>query len=185
MLEEHEQQMRHFPLPNDYATILSETVRYGLVIMGKDPFPSDPIGIPFCKETWALQLSDNCSGLHVLQSLGTNLAEVQVLYSRPKDYFLELAIRGIAFLNLSYHFVGKSIVLRDHRNILAEAYQLNRPILERAQQAILCGEASKQRWNVPLLPAQYIAIHPDIRNRNNWRRIDTWNSWWQQNAIIR
>lgn len=177
--------MRHFPLPNDYATRLSESNAFGLVVMGKDPFPSDPIGIPFCKQTWALQLADKCSGLHVLQSLGTNLEEVQASYSQPKDYFLKLAIRGIAFLNLSYHRVDKSIVLKDHKHILADAYEFNRPILERAQQAILCGEASKQRWNAPLSPTQYIAIHPDIRNRNNPRRIDAWNLWWQPNAIVR
>ncbi|WP_147431169.1 hypothetical protein [Thiocapsa rosea] len=131
----------------------------------------------------SLQLADNCSGLHVLQSLGTNLEEVQASYSKPKDYFLELAANGIAFLNLSYHYIGEKIVLRDHRTILAEAYEFNRQILKQAERAILCGEASKQKWNAPLSSTQYIAIHPDIRNRNHPRRIDKWNAWWQPNAI--
>lgn len=68
--------MCYHPLPPEYHEILKKKRNFSLIIMGKDPFPTDPIGIPFCKKTWDEQLGVVCSGRYVLESLGMDDAQL-------------------------------------------------------------------------------------------------------------
>jgi hypothetical protein len=72
----------------EYKTIIDNTESFELAIMGKDPYPQDLIGIPFCKETWSDLRRDNCSGYYVLKSLGINFDKVEAYFDFPKDLFI-------------------------------------------------------------------------------------------------
>ena len=177
----------YHPLPDCYLNILENKNTLVLTIMGKDPYPSEPMGIPFCKSTWDSMCNSNASGLNILLSLGADIAAIKQIYATPKDYFCELAINhGIAFLNLSYYFLGKSnCSKRKHQNELKSAEKTNGVILEKSERIIFCGEAEKHRWYGKSHNNGYEIVHPDNRCKNsqypNIRK--NWEEWWSQNAI--
>ena len=154
--------------------------------MGKDPFPMDPIGIPFCKPDWDLQDDDLCSGHHVLASLGVDMMAVRGVFAVPADYFQYLAnARGIVFLNLSYHFLDGPCRKGRHRAELIQAATINNPVLSKSRRIILCGEASKYRWYGDKPPHAHEVVHPDVRCRiSRFSNVaDQWREWWSVNAI--
>lgn len=177
---------RYFPLPPQYLSILQARDEFELTIMGKDPFPQDPVGIPFCKPDWD-QLNDaQCSGLHVLASLGVNVAAVRSTFIMPADYFQFLArSRGIAFLNLSYHFLDGPCRKGAHRAELLQAAAVNVPVLSKSRSIVLCGEASKHRWYGNSLSHAHQVVHPDVRCRiSRYPQVAAqWQAWWSSGAI--
>lgn len=173
----------HSPLPPDYYQLLLEARPLKLAIMGKDPFPSVPMGIPFCKPTWAQQSEDNCSGGHVLRSLGFSLGVLTTRFNAPSEFFYWMAQKRIGFLNLVYSYVGTGIGQKKHQQYLANGFERNRPILDGAENVVLCGEARKHSWNAPI-GANYVeACHPDIRNRNNPSKAAEWHAFWGSAAL--
>jgi hypothetical protein len=155
-----------------------------LAVVGKDPFPSNPVGIPFCKPTWDQQLAENCSGRHVLLSLGFDLSRVRSEYATPSLLFERLRAVGIVFLNASYIYVGTSIRKTKHLANLQNAYQLNKPILQAAKTVLYCGEASKIQWVTSINgEGRHCVVHPDVRNKVNPCTSDRWRSWWCKNAL--
>lgn len=157
-----------------------------LAIMGKDPYPTDATGIPFCKPTWEQQLSQNCSGRFVLLSLGFNPGVLQQKYDTPIHLFEELREYGIVFLNVSYKYIGKAIRKKHHLVYLQNSYQHNRLALEAARLVLFCGEAEKiLRWGImPINNNRYrCVIHPDVRNKNNPNRSDSWQNCWGDDAL--
>lgn len=178
--------MSHHPLPTEYLSILHAKREFELAIMGKDPFPMDPIGIPFCKPNWELQNDDLCSGHHVLASLGVNMMAVRGAFTVPADYFQYLAnVKGIVFLNLSYHFLDGPCRKGRHRAELIQAATVNNPILSKSRRVILCGEASKYCWYGNKPPHAHKVVHPDVRCRiSRFSNVaDQWRAWWSVNAI--
>lgn len=170
----------HHPLPDTYLSILHSRPESVLTIVGKDPFPTDPVGIPFCKGTWSEQMKDNCSGSHVMASLGIDLVEVSSRLQAPRDLFYSLAVKGVAFLNASYHFLdAKGIPVEDYRYV-KEALDANGPLIEKSQAVILCGEA---RLLAELVDRKDMieCIHPDVRNRRFNR--PSWESAWLPNVL--
>lgn len=157
----------HYPIPDNYLKILNETDTIELVILGKDPYPGDPVGIPFCKDTWSELFQYNCSGRYVLNALGYEENDIITgKYSCPAAFFEYLAkIRGIFFLNVSYHYLGGPLRKKKHQKFIDEAHDVNKPILRNARRIIFCGAANKIRWlgleggNVTKV------VHPDVRNR--------------------
>ncbi len=121
-----------------------------LAVVGKDPFPSNATGIAFCKPAWDQQLAENCSGRHVLLSLGFDPSATQAEYATPSLLFERLRTVGIVFLNASYIYVGTPIRKAKHLAHLQHAYQVNKVILEAAKAVLYCGEASKMRWVAPI-----------------------------------
>jgi len=75
----------YHPIPEAYKEILAQKQYLDLTIIGRDPYPTSPAGIPFCKESWVELLRDNCSGYHVLSSLGINLSEVKEKHLTPNE----------------------------------------------------------------------------------------------------
>lgn len=90
---------QHFPLPKGYKKIISKVEKVLLAVVGKDPFPQSPVGIPFCKTTWEEMTGYGCSGFYVLKSLGINIDKAKKSFS-PETLFMELASLGIVFLNV-------------------------------------------------------------------------------------
>ena len=154
--------------------------------MGKDPFPSDPVGIPFCKPDWDHLNDDLCSGRHVLASLGVDIAAVRSDYIVPADFFQYLAsAKGIAFLNLSYHFLDGTCRTGKHRAALQNAVAVNDAVLSKSRYVVLCGEASKYRWYGNKPSHAYEAVHPDVRCRiSRYPNVAAqWRAWWAFGAI--
>ncbi|MET2947768.1 hypothetical protein ABXV18_06670 [Vibrio owensii] len=173
----------------EYYDRASECSSFTLCIMGKDPYPQDAIGVPFCKPDWESMIADNCSGYHVLKSLGIfrdeqSLERLRNLYSQPIEIFLKLLDLGIVFINLSNVFVGEVIRKGRHREHLVDTLDLNKPILDKSDHVILCGEAWKHTWYGDWDDSFYFVVHPDIRNRNKPQTSTWWTCWWGSNALV-
>ncbi len=171
----------HHPLPESYLTIVSTIINVKLVIVGKDPFPTAPTGIPFCKGSWEEQLKDNNSGYHILESLGINLEYAKTNYITPSGLFHKLASKGLVFLNCSYHFLdAKGLPTKDH-SYVDKALTVNEPIIRKADNVLLCGESKILEKKIIGINCFHSAVHPDIHNRSI--RPIKWNYWWKRNAI--
>lgn len=172
----------HYPLPQSYLSIINELDNLKLVIVGKDPFPKNPTGIPFCKFSWDEQLMDNNSGFHALRSLGINLDYAKSNYINPQKLFHKICSQGIVFLNCSYHFLGANgLPTKDH-NYVDKALLVNAPIIRNANNVLLCGEAKILKIKIPDISCFHKAVHPDIRNRG--LREEKWHEWWAKDAIM-
>lgn len=170
----------YHPLPDTYHAILRFHRELVLTIVGKDPFPTDPLGIPFCKGTWREQMKYNCSGSHVMAALGIDLVEVSSRIEAPRDLFYALAAKGVAFLNASYHSLEADGIPEEDFWCVDEALEVNLPLIEKSQTVILCGQASiiKSCVNKDDLVAY---IHPDTQNRASRR--PQWEAAWLPNVL--
>ena len=169
------------PLPESYKDILESKSCFDLTIVGKDPYPTSPVGIPFCKESWGEFLMDNCSGYHVLLSLGVNLVAAQDNYSTPNTLFEKLAIEGIAFLNASYHLLNSEKILKKHLCYIETAIPANKPIIEKSNACILCGQAKIINSYIPGQANIFEVIHPDVQNRKYKK--EEWDGIWLPNIL--
>lgn len=178
----------HHPLPPSYLAHLKQRQHIQATFVGKDPYPTSPIGIPFCKPSWHEQRRGNCSGKYVLSSLGVDVDSpaIEKKYRAPEELFLHLAGEGIVFLNASYHYLGKSGFPKYLYGHLVDANKTNVPLIRKSQMTFLLGKASVM---VPYLEGPFPAladslvtvIHPDVRNRG--RRPTDWHEAWDVNAI--
>ena len=126
-------QYSHHPLPNDYLNTVNKKSNLTLVIVGKDPFPSSPTGIPFCKETWKEQLRPNNSGLYVLKSIGIDVQNAETSYLEPSSLFHDLVSQGIVFLNCSYHFLNTTGLPKKYHAYVDQALTINESITDVTQ----------------------------------------------------
>jgi len=177
-------------LPSDYLESIDKNI--SLVIMGKDPYPTNPTNIPFCKGSWKEQTMWNCSGKFVLQSLGFMVDELKFEYSCPRSLFQSLAENGIVFLNLSYQYVGRSLVMKDDAEMIKKYTQINLPFLTAAKTILACGEAKRIIWSREREIKEMYQIekilnvtHPDIRNRNSIypKTKLGWENYWGENKL--
>ncbi|MDD4220522.1 MAG: hypothetical protein PHR10_10125 [Sphaerochaetaceae bacterium] len=178
---------KKYALPEDYLNILEGLDEIEKIIMGKDPYPEDPTGIPFCKNAWNAVFQNNCSGRYVLSALGYKRKEIlEGKYGCPADFFKYLAgKKGIVFLNMSYHYIGGSLRKKEHEGYIEEARATNMPIMEKAKSIFICGAAGKLPW----IASTWIAlkgvkvinvVHPDVRNRSSkYQSVrDEWKKNW-------
>lgn len=168
-------------MPKSYAEIVGTITNIKLVIVGKDPFPTAPIGIPFCKTSWEEQLKDNNSGLYVLRSIGVNLEYEKTNCIAPSNLFHKLARQGVVFLNCSYHFLDTDGLPKKDHIYVDMALTVNEPIIRKADNVLLCGEAKILEDKIKGVNCFHRSVHPDIRNRNS--RQPEWLEWWADKAI--
>ncbi|MBI4791968.1 MAG: hypothetical protein HY789_04375 [Deltaproteobacteria bacterium] len=171
----------YHPLPETYKNRLVKKQYFFLTIVGRDPYPSSPLGIPFCKESWSELLKDNCSGYHVLSSLGVDLVAVKEKYSTPIELFETLATEGIAFLNASYHFLDSKKIPKKYLCYIEMATIVNKPIIEKSKACILCGQAKAIKKFIPEQSDIFEVIHPDVQNRKFNK--DAWEEIWLSNTL--
>lgn len=170
-------------LPASYKRIIKKVKDVYLAIVGKAPYPQQPVGIPFCKETWKEIEAHNCSGLYVLRSLGISISKVKQNYT-PVSLFEKLARLGIVFLNVSYDLINGPLRKKSHKESLRNALQINSPIFKKATHIILCGDAKKNFWFGDNLENFKTVIHPDIRNRSK-KRWHSWSQTWSDEALAK
>ena len=174
-------------MDNNYRNLISSLPAIRVAIVGKDPFPTNPTGVPFCKPTWSEQLEVNSSGFYMLNSIGIS-ETIRASFPLPIDCFNFLASNGVVFLNLSYDFIGVTMRKGLHQNQMHQAFQINRPIMQMAEVLLLCGEAKKNRWNDFVHPNSMEVVHPDYRNSfSRYQSVrDQWNeNWGINNALNR
>ena len=110
-----------------------------LAIVGKDPYPTDPIGIPFAKNS-IKDMNKTASGKPLLRGLGIEekYCELDSSVMDLYDLFLQ---NGIVFLNILYKYIGREISGKIDKPYLDCANSINHSILESSAKIVLCGEA--------------------------------------------
>lgn len=166
-------------LPACYRILLNLRRGFDLVVVGKDPFPTAPTGIPFCKPSWAEQQKRNGCGIYVLEALGVDIPGAMALHPTPAGLFFSLAVQGVAFLNCSYHFLGSSHIAKRHLAYVRHAFAVNKPIVEKANVVLLCGAAQVLGDLYPRTARWTPVIHPDPRNRMR----AAWENWWSPSRL--
>lgn len=171
----------HHKLPEKYEKFIADKQYFDLTIIGRDPYPTSPVGIPFCKDSWSELLRYNCSGYHVLSSLGINLVAVKEKFSAPIELFETLAAGGIAFLNASYHFLDSKIIPKKYLCYIEMATIVNKPIIQKSKACILCGQAKVIKKYIPEQADIFEVIHPDVLNRKFAK--NAWEEVWLPNTL--
>lgn len=169
-------------LNSEYQLKINELESVNLVVLGKDPYPTDPIGIPFMKGTWS-EMDRNSSGFHIFNSIFGGLPSSDK-YESPKDYANYLLSQGIVFLNCSYHYLKKEKLSKiKHKNCLDDAGIINIPILLKSQRIILCGkEVSSVMLASSIDNNKFIeAPHPSRLSRTSKK--EDWDKIWGHNQL--
>ena len=111
-----------------------------LAIVGKDPYPTNPIGIPFAKQTLC-DTFNSASGKVLFPSLGISTANWENSNKSIWDFYEALLNKGIVFLNVCYRFLNHKLQKELHKPFLKCADVVNKPILEATKRIIFCGDA--------------------------------------------
>lgn len=69
------------------------------LILGNKPYPTDAMGIAFCKDSWDELMKKKCSGYHLLNALGVDLENAKSKYRSPFALFCKMIHFGIFFWN--------------------------------------------------------------------------------------
>lgn len=179
----------------EYLDKVMETKLIYLVIIGIDRYPEDfKSYIPFCKENWKQQFSRNCAGNKVLRALNVNnfinkRDELMIENkTTPKDYFYNLLIeQGIAFLNISYEFVGGKIAKKAFDSL--EKYWLgyNKTIINKSKSVVMCGRAVES-YLMYKLGSSFdtqkfrFAYHPSARAKSR-NHPEYYKAFWDDNKL--
>lgn len=157
-----------------------------LAIVGRDPFPQHATSIPFCKPDWGKQLAENCSGRHVLWSLGIDTDAAQSQYAAPEELFMALRRDGVVFLNSSYRLLA-GYPEEMHNGLRQEAHERNLPLLTKARTVVLCGEAKTIRSMAGMANLGIEVVHPAdwCRNHRVQSVRDEWTKYWSPGALAR
>lgn len=174
-------------------------------IVGQDPYPHKPSGIPFCKLTFDELFrkevegkSKRCCGQDLLCSLGLSENIVRERFNAPTAVFYYLLEHGIVVLNVSYQlldapfvkdqttadFRAKMFAVNDGK--IREAYAYNRPIIEKAEKIFLLG-----KFKTALIFEKYyeglnemeILVHPSRYNATGKEK-EEWKEVWETKYLL-
>lgn len=171
---------KKFPLCNLYKKKALALKGIKICIVGRDPYPSAAMNLPFCKNQFDIK-RDNCSGKHLLRGLGVDVHSPKYSSLEPYDIFMDLLDQGIAVLNSSYYYLEKeTLSKRKHMEFFNEAYtETNKELFKKSDIIILLGESSKMvEWlNIKdgAERKMVTVCHPDVRNRYNSAVKESWN----------
>ena len=176
----------YYGLDEEYKKICTDLKEIKLVIVGKDPFPTDAMGIPFCKEKWDM-FQKNQSGIKVVESIDKDYEKKKNM--APKAYFMYLAENGMVLLNASYYFLeGEKVSRKRHFEFVRKSLKINFPFLCKADHVFLCGDAYKMiNWVVDgLSDKKHKVMHPSPQAYNSARGKDKkqeWKKYWSPGVI--
>lgn len=184
-------------LLKSYLEQAMETETIHLVIMGKDPFPTDSTGIPFCKPDWKKQKKGKGAGYYVLRSVcGEDVFEEEwqkKQYDEPQKLFEALGREGLVFLNASYVLLeGKN-----QRQLLEASFEINEFFLRCAEHVVICGKKAetlysynKEKYGVK--KSWQHVVHPCGMSKGNKKENSRgkeigkeWQEWWGTGGAIK
>ena len=123
-----------------------------IAIVGNAPFPTEPEGIPFCRETWDKQAKGNCSGKTILETVfDTDIQGLKRKFETPVHFFFWLASQGIIFLNRFQEDVLTRNVVRDF-----------------SEKVVLCGKATHELSSGELIKVLHPSHQAKSRNDAEW-----------------
>lgn len=185
-----------------YLEKANSMTSFKAAIVGQDPYPSNPSGIPFCKRTFneLFERTENsrCCGQDVLFSLGFREEVVRRRFEKPTDVFYDLLEKGMVVLNISYELLDapyvKDQTTEDFRkkmfavnkDKIDQAHTYNQPILEKAEKIFLLGDFR----TAPIfenyyagLSATEVLIHPSGNNLKGNTK-EKWKATWETTYLL-
>lgn len=191
----------------DYQELSKSINRFKAVIIGQDPYPLNPSGVAFCKNSFSELFKNTsqyrCCGQFLLYSLGLSKKTIEKhsdTFKRPIDVFNYLLENGIAILNSSYQLLDAPFIdgqptqefnkklLRNNKEAIIEAYNYNLPFLEKTDKIILLGKLRtepifKHYYNK--FSSEEILIHPSYYNSQKVEAIEEWDSIWNTKYLLK
>jgi len=167
----------NLPINTNYFNALIAIDFINILFIGKDPYPSNPNGIPFCKDNIKDLIKPNCSGKHLLFSLGIN---VETETKEPNDIFFNLLEKQkIGFVNASYYPIKKGL---SNLKEIESSELLNANFFYKSKKIVAVNSSMailKKYKKYEAIKDKIIRVyHPDYRNRISQHKTvrDAWNS---------
>lgn len=154
------------------------------IIIGRDPYPSDPMGIPFCKNDWSL-LDNKSAGLFILNTFHKINKRQELI-----EHFYEMARLGTIVLNASYFFMGGTYKKKLHQDFVQKSWeQINKKLilnLNANGEILLCGDSGIMMKDIIeknniRATIKYVS-HPCLQSRN--KNKDKWDKTWKIVDVI-
>jgi uracil DNA glycosylase len=157
---------KKYPLDPEYLQKINSIDSFKLAIVGRDPYPTEPINIHFIKHTWN-GLDCNSAGRYVVRSLCGTISEIK--YGYPLCFAFYLLDCGVVLLNSSYHYLNKETIRnKRHKIFIDDAYSVNKIIFKKSKIILLCGDATSMLALVcPQLDSKIFipVIHPTPQSK--------------------
>lgn len=172
-------------MDDKYFEKLVNTKEIKLLFIGKDPYPTNPNGIPFCKPTIKELKDGRCSGRYLLNGLGINIDNYSDTDNSTEIFYDLLDKKEIGFLNASYSPPPNKKLSEEQRNNFKNK---NENIIKKANcvvTSIGAKDLLRQYLSHNELDKIEIVCHPDIRNRNNKIHKEMYNLIWEtENGLL-
>ena len=169
-----------------------------LLIIGQDPYPQKAMGIAFCKHSKNDLFSENCSGKHLLNSLG--ITEVNTKkFENTEDIFYYLLQNGIAIINISNVILnGKFIngqskdefnrkLFIDNQASILHRRDYNLNFIKSAKKIIILGSWKTEPIFKKFYPKYKInktIIHPSNYNSQDLNKRKEWESKYKSRFLL-
>jgi hypothetical protein len=168
-----------------YLEKAQEVELFKLVLVGQDPYPKEPNGIAFCKNTFDDFFDNYCCGKEVVYSLGLSKEQMIQNYENPLHLFLDLLAEGIAFVNVS----SALLKLATEESLKKDAIY-NEHFLSKADKIVILGKSKATEYFQQYYPnykETTSVIHPSglakPSNLKDWNEV--WeNSYLQTNYLV-
>ena len=151
------------------------------LIIGQDPYPTNPNGVAFCKNSHYELFQENCSDGLVINSLGYSKEQIRAEYKNPKVLFYDLLVsKGICFVNINNREF-KHLSIEEVIKSTKETRDFNIDLVEKSNHIILLGKGKTKHYFTELYGAHkydHVLIHPSFNAKNNHEKewTETWNS---------
>lgn len=173
---------KRYPLDPEYLLKIKSFKSFELTIVGRDPYPTEPIDIPFMIHSWN-GLDGKSAGRYLVRSIYGSIPEVK--YGYPLCFAFHMLDCGVVLLNSSYHYLRKETINQKHKDFIKEAYSVNKPIFDKSKTVLLCGDASNMMKfvNTKLNSKKFIPIiHPCPLSKVQGD-VKEWDKYWSDNAL--
>lgn len=169
-----------------YLDACEKKMNIKLCIVGRDPYPNNAIGIPFCKSSWSELKDKRIAGYHIIKSFFGDFNFNNPLHETPRETFMELIDFGVVFLNASYAFLNKEYLNKNkHNNFVRESFKINKRIMEKSKIIFLTGDAFEMiKWvSSDYIDKKYKVPHPSLQGRNAMKDKDEWLTYWEKGKL--
>ena len=159
-----------------------ETIDF--LIIGQDPYPTNPNGVAFCKNSHYELFQGNCSGGLVINSLGYSKKQARQEYKNPKVLFYDLLVsKGICFTNINNKEFNK-LSIEEIIESTEETRDFNIELVEKAKCIILLGKGKTRHYFKELYTEReynHLLIHPSFNAKENNEQ--EWTETWCTNKL--